>query len=340
MLTPSQLRNRRGQVLVLTPVLLLSLVAVLALAIDIGAIAVEKARMQNAADAACLAAVAVLADQYSAGSAEADARAAATEAAEQVFAANTTEAGLNLEFGIWDEDGAFAAIGPESRATVVRATAARNSAAPGGPLALVFAPVVGVDACEVSAIAGAELDSHITAVLGGLAPFAVPRDSIPGIGEEFGFYPGGSNGNGQDKGQEQTAPGNWGLLNLDGGPNTTPELIDWIENGYPGKVEIDNELGYVWIEGTPGWRAALEGSLQSKVGEQLTVCVYDEVTEQGSNAQYRVVGFLRLTLTYADLTGQNAEVRGRVEGMQSVHDVLTGDGGWESPNMVKLQLRL
>ena len=61
----------------------------------------------------------------------------------------------------------------------------------------------------------------------------MPEDRIPAINQEFAFYPGNENGNSNGHGGEQTAAGNWGLLNLDGGSNTISELIDWIENGYP-----------------------------------------------------------------------------------------------------------
>ena len=52
------------------------------------------------------------------------------------------------------------------------------------------------------------------------------------------------------------------------------------------------------------------------------------------------MGFLVLKLTYADLTGQNAEVRGRVEELTSLHGVTTGADGWESPNARKIQITL
>jgi hypothetical protein len=332
-----KLCTRRGQVVLLSPILFLVLLAVLALAVDIGAIALEKARMQNGADAAVLAAVGVLTEERSDGSTEADARAAATSAAQELVSANAPGASLQLEFGVLSESGDFTPVSVDTVATEVRAADARDDGAPGGPLALFFAPIFGVRSCDVSAEAGAETSGQVTAVLHGLAPFAVPKDRVPPIGQEFSFYP-GAGGGGGGKGEDQTAPGNWGLLNLDGGSNNTPELEDWIENGYPGMVSIDTDLGFTWVEGTPGWRAALEGALQDKIGQPLMVCVYDEVTGNGSNADYRIIGFLRLILTYVDLTGKNAEVRGRVADVISLHDIVVGSGGWESPNIRKLQL--
>jgi len=329
--------GRRAQVLVLAPILFLALVAVLSLAIDVGAIAVENARMQNGADAAVLAAVGVLTDERRGGSTETDARAAATAAAQELLEVNVPGARLQVRFGVLGEDGALTPVDTDTEATTVEATGLRDQDAPGGPLGLFFAPVLGIDSCDIKARAAAQTGGRVTAVLHGLAPFAVPEDRIPPIGEEFAFYPGSGNGHG-GKGQDQTEPGNWGLLDLNGGSNNTPDLIDWIENGYPGKVSIDADLGYTWIDGTPGWRAALEGALQDKIGQPLLVCVYDEVTGNGSNAEYRCIGFLRLILTYADLTGKDAEVRGRVDGLITMHDVEVGSDGWESPNIRKLQL--
>ncbi len=192
-----------------------------------------------------------------------------------------------------------------TEATAVQATGSRDSDAPGGPFSLFFAPVIGVNTCDVRAQAAAETGSRITAVLGGLAPFAVPEDRVPAVGQEFSFYP-GSGDSGGGKGQAQTEPGNWGLLDLDGGANKTPDLIDWIENGYPGVVSIDPDLGYTWIDGTPGWRAALEGVLQEKIGEPLLVCVYDEVTGNGSNASLLLH---RIPAPHPDLCGPDRQAR-------------------------------
>ena len=329
--------RRAGQVTLLSPILLLVLLAILSLAVDVGSIAVENARMQNGADAAVLAAVGVLTDERRSGSAEADARAAASAVAQDLLQANVPGARLDIQFGVHDGTGAFTPVGTGTECTTVKAAGARDEDAPGGPLALVFARVLGVNSCDVRAEAAAETGGRVTAVLRGLAPFAVPKDRVPPIGQEFAFYPGNGGGSG-GHGEEQTEAGNWGLLDLDGGSNSTPDLIDWIENGYPGKVSIDADMGYTWIDGTPGWRAALEDVLQERIGEPLLVCVYDEVTESGSNAEYRCIGFLRLILTYADLTGQNAEVRGRVAGLLTMHDVEVSTDGWESPNIRKLQL--
>lgn len=332
-----QRRWRAGQVLLLSPILFLALVAVLSLAVDIGAIAVEKARMQNGADAAVLAATGVLTDERRNGSTEEAARTAATDEALALLQANAPGARLQLQFGVLDSAGDFTPVDTDTEATTVKATGTRDRDAPGGPFGLFFAPVVGVDACNVTARATAQAGGRITTVLHGLAPFAVPEDRVPAVGQEFAFYPGSGN-NGGGKGQAQTEPGNWGLLDLDGGSNNTPDLIDWIENGYPDKVSLDSDLGYTWVDGNPGWRAALEGALQDKIGEPLMVCVYDQVTGNGSNAEYRVIGFLRLTLTYAKLTGKNAEVRGRVDSVMAMHDVEVGSTGWESPNIRKLEL--
>jgi hypothetical protein len=328
--------SKAGQVMVLAPILFLAIVAFLALAVDVGSIAVEKARLQNGADAAVLAAAGVLTDEHRDGAAEADARAAATAAAQSLLEANVPGGRLGIQYGVTDADGTFTEVGTGTPATTVKATGARDEAAPGGPLALVFAGVLGINSCDLSAAAAAETSGRVTAVLGGLAPFAVPRDRIPAIGQEFAFYPASSGGKG--KGGGQTEPGNWGLLDLNGGSNDTSDLVNWIENGYPGIVSIDDDLGFIWIDGDSGWRAALEGALQDKLGQPLMVSVYDEVTGNGSNAEYRVIGFLRLTLTYADLTGKDAQVRGRVAGLITMHNIVVSSGGWESPNMRKLQL--
>jgi hypothetical protein len=327
---------RRGQIIVLGSVMVVAIGVMAALALDVGYIVTAQARLRNVSDAAALAAAQVLLDGQVAGAAEADARAAALAEAERLRVANWSGVGLSVEFGELDQDGDFAELPTDTAATAVQARAFRNPDAPDGELNLFFAPLAGVDACSVTTSACAQTTDRICGVLTGLRPFAIPEEKVAAPGEEIVFYPAGEGG-GPGKGEDKVAPGNWGLLNLNGGSCGTPELRDWILNGYSTAFTIDPDVGHVWIDGTPGFRATVESEVQQIIGQCVFMVIFDEVTGSGSNADYRCVGFLRATVTGCDLHGPDAHMSCDVAGVESVHDLVTG-GSNESPNVRKIQL--
>jgi hypothetical protein len=319
-------RNRRaGQVVALAPIMLGVLGGIVALTADVGEMFVEKARLQNAADAASLAGAYVLAEQCADGQSEEQARAAALTEAAAIKEVNRAEAGINVEFGNWQQDGTFVAAGIETPATAVRVTTTRNHSAPGGALALTFARLLGFRTCDVAALAACEATGQIAGFRGGLRPFAVDKNSIVPIGQMMTFYE-----------QKKLAPGNFGLLDFNGGANGTPDLAQWIRYGYDGEVAVGDD-GYCWIDGDPGFRAALKDDIQAIWGEEIFVPVYDQVTGNGANASYRVIGFLGIVITDSQLTGKNKYIKCSVTQMRSVHDVVTG-GNWTTPNLRKIQL--
>lgn len=327
--------SRRGQIILLSPVLLVVLGAMLALTVDVGYALVTRARLQNAADAASLAGAQVLMEQQGDGVAEEGARAAATAEAVAFVRANTEEAGFNIEFGILDENGTFQEVGVDTAATVVRATAFRNGDAPGKELPFCFAPLLGINSCEVASAGASAIATNIRGVRAGVTPFAVAEECLVAPGEVMDIYPAGDD-EGPGKGKGQVAPGNWGLLNLDGGSCGTPELRDWILNGYDGEMII-GEGGHLWMDGTPGFRATLEDEICQRIGDPLIMVIYDEVTGQGANADYRCVGFVCVTILECDLTGQDSHVTCRVEEVCDLHDLVVG-GSYSSPNMTKISL--
>ena len=335
-------RKRRGQMLVLAPFMAMALGAVVSLTSDVGLMAVTQAQLQNTADAAVIAAGSVLLYQQVDGSSEEAARGLAAGEAQAMRLANHAEAGAEIEVGVIDEHGDFAAVDTGTQATAVRSTVFRNEAAPGGPLPMLFASIIGISACEMSGTATCEVNPSIIGIVGNLSPFAVPEDRIPDPGEEMVFYPGGEpdpdapGGSGSAPGQTMVVAGNWGLLNLDGGANTTNELRDWILNGFDGEFFIDPQ-GFSWVDGTPGFRVAIGNSVEERIGDQLAMVIYDEVLDQGSNAAYRCVGFVLATVTEVDLTGTNQHLTARIDRVAGIHDIVTG-GTYTSPNLRKVQL--
>ncbi len=327
--------HRKGQVLVIASLALVIFSVALAFAIDAGHLVLAAARLQNVSDASTLGAAQVLLQEHTAGTEEEDARAAAEAEALRLRDANWPEAGLEVEFGVLDANGDFVAADTSTPATAVRCRSFRNPDAPGGPLNLAFAHLLGVDSASPAARSTSQVASSIYGVLSGLRPFAIPQDALVPPGQQMNFYPAGGGGPGH--GQAMVAPGCWGLLNLDGGACGTPELRDWIRNGYDEPVIIDPAAGHRWFDGTPGFRAALQQAVNDIIGETSYMVIYDQVTGQGSNGQFRCVGFLRATVTSCQMTGGNPHMTCRVEEVEDLHDILAGQGH-QSPNVRKIQI--
>ena len=336
-MNPKTRKDRRwGQVVVLAPVMLFVLSAILALTADVGQIFVWRARLQNAADAAALAATHVLVTEQLDGAEEASARSAALTEATLIREANALEAGVNVEFGQMDEGGSFAAADTATTATAVRVTAFRTKDAPGGRLSLFFAPLLGLNSCDVAGAGTCEVTADIAGILAGMAPFAVPENGLVPPGSPMIFYP--ADGEDYDGlGDLTVAPGCWGLLNLDGGALGTDELVDWIENGYDDAIEIDPEVGYLWIDGTSGFRSALQSVMRSKIDGSMIVAIYDEVVGVGSGADFRCTGFVKVIIKEVALTGTNPHITCVVAEVGMLHDLI-GGLGTPSLNILKIQL--
>jgi Flp pilus assembly protein TadG len=319
-------KGRAGQVIALSPILFLAVAGLLALAVDVGSIAVEKSCMQNAADAAALAATRVLSNGEIAGKTQALCRADAVAAAQALLGGNAPGTRLALQFGECPPGGAFTPLADTCKASAVQARVLRDSAAPAGPLPMTFASVLGLPSLPLSSTATALVSYKITGIFEGLRPFAVPKDRIPPIGGTMVFYPGNSTSYNQGLGNDMVVPGCWGLLNLDGGDLSSSEIIDWIYNGYNGGIELNPSSNYVWIDGTSGFRATMNQPLQSIRGSTFIMCIYDQVVGSGSNGSFRIVGFLLATIIDSKLVGNNPYVKCQVSAIKTLHGVKVGPG--------------
>ena len=95
-------------------------------------------------------------------------------------------------------------------------------------------------------------------------------------------------------------PGNFGLIDFDGGNNSNDDTKDWIEHGYTGYVDPGV------FEGDPG---ALSGSHSASLfslyssGESFPVPLYDYAEGSGANAQFTVTDFAYAKLNGYQVTG-------------------------------------
>jgi len=327
-------RTRTAQTLIVAVVALAILAIVAVLCIDTGHLFATRSSLQNTADAAALAGTQELVLQRGDGQSEQEARTLAAEEALQIATANHPGASCEVLFGKFEGD-QFSPLGVETEATAVKLTSARDEGAAGGPLRGFFSSIMGVESFSVRACAVSEIASGISAIRGDLRPFAVHKDDIKPVGQKFRI-PLGNWTTGDDG--EEMAPGNFGLLNLDGGALGTDELIDWIQDGFDGECRIDPDVGYLWIDGTCGVRRAITSELEAIIGEMVFVCVYDTITGVGSNASFRVIWFAGAVVTDIKWAGVSEQSYIEMEMVKLSYVPYCDVGGVPDSNLVKIQL--
>ena len=334
---PTPARDRRnGQILIVASCALLVLGIVAALALDVGYVCAAQARLQNASDAAVLAAAQKLIEARRQGTAESAARQLAATEAAGIVALNWNAARCEVAFGNYS-DGQFVPQNADTQASAVQAKAYRDEVSPGGALGLFFAPLMGLSTVSLNARAVSDITEGISSISSDLRPFTIPESVLEGVeqGQTFVFtlphaawrklYT-----------DEEYAPGNFGLLNLDGGPQGTPELVQWIDNGYPGEISIDPAVGYVWIGGTNGVVASTQDDIRRCIGKLIFICVHDQCAGEGANAQFRIVWFAAVTILDVQFTGTPKYVTLRYERLSYVPWSETGGSG--AGNLCKVQL--
>jgi len=103
----------------------------------------------------------------------------------------------------------------------------------------------------------------------------------------------------EDSGCDENSPGNWALLDLNGGSNSTRETQDWIENGYPGEI-ISGQS----VSGDPGIPStALK--FDSLVGKSAVLPVFATLKLNGANAKYEIAGFVKVKITAVKLQAKS-----------------------------------
>lgn len=97
------------------------------------------------------------------------------------------------------------------------------------------------------------------------------------------------------------APGNWGVLDFNGGSNSTSETEKWVSSGYDADVTVGDV-----IPGNPG---APSSSLNVSgiIGQHVIVPLFGSVTLQGSHALYTITGFAEVYVESIVLNGPSAK---------------------------------
>ncbi|NQT20651.1 MAG: hypothetical protein HQ592_13165 [Planctomycetes bacterium] len=313
--------RQRGSVIIILAVSILAVMAFAALVVDLGAVHTARTQLKVATDAAALAAVQEL------GGDQVYATAAQFASLNSVLARPVTLSQEDIVTGHLDfATGAFTPDAEPPNA--VRVTARRTPGSPDGPLDLFFAGVFGIDTVSLEAESVAALDGRVGGVEPAqteneldLLPFAVDLDQVghledlegnaidavnfeieldrsetrfvANVDQTIDFFPF----------DDMEAPGNFGLVSLDGHSNGTSVLRNWIDNGYPDTFSISSDPGYLLLNGCPGMHGGISNAIDARVGDTVLVTVYDNLTGQGNNATYRIPYFLAVEIVDVQLTG-------------------------------------
>jgi len=276
-------RDESGAIAVIVALVSIVLFAGAAFAIDAGNVWQTRRQMVTASDASALAA----AGRYAEGGDGCATTAAAT------LAANRGDATL--------EDCLPAAGTDEGHVTVRGSTTADFT----------FAGVFGLDDTEVESATTAEWG--IPSGVRGLRPFGLCIDANQQLKTWLNLPAGPTGpsgtveityGKAQPDACGTDAPGNWGVLDLDGGSNSNADTKEWTLNGYPGTVSVGDLVA--------GDTGAFSNSLNSELatlkasGDLFPLPVFDQVSGNGSNARFRIRAFVYVRLLAYKTTGSQA----------------------------------
>ena len=112
------------------------------------------------------------------------------------------------------------------------------------------------------------------------------------------------------------SPGNWGILDFNGGANSNNDTANWVASGYPGHVSA-----MAWSPGDPG---AFDQSLpiNSIVGKVIQLPVFDDYDSGGGDtANFHVVGFVSVEIVAYRALGPQAS---RYLDLRFTNDIVVG----------------
>ena len=204
-----------------------------------------------------------------------------------------------------------------------------------GPIGLFFARIMGVYSADVGAEATATIDDdvvgyRITPTSGNaeLMPFALHVNAwndllagVSSIGDQYeydpdtgevnsgtddvvevNFYPGGGAG--------QLPPGNFGTVDIGSSSNGVNDVRRQISEGvsaedlayHGGELKLGPD-GTLTLGGDPGLSAGFKDALEDIIGQPRAVPLFSEVSGNGNNAVYTIVGFAGIRIMDVKLTG-------------------------------------
>ena len=341
------LRRRAGSILVLTAVMMVLMFAMLAMAVDLGYVALVRTQSQSSADAAALAATwdLIRGDSLSTpGNAVPELAVARSTAAQfaglnRVGGLAPTLADADVAFGRFEYSpgGAILNFANPSiyNATRVRV---RRAVSQNGEVPMFFVRVLGIHSASSQAEAtaafldnfsGFKLPTTGTGKLGVL-PFAMDKQSWVALmagqsaSDQFtwnmdtGQITSGADGKAEvDLYPHGTgSPGNRGTVDIGNTNNSTKDLSRQIREGISaadlaqlgGKLEL-GPGGTLQLNGDTGISAGVKDDLLAVRGQPRVIPLFSSVSGPGNNAQYTIVGFAGVRIMEVVLTGSMSSKR-------------------------------
>jgi hypothetical protein len=204
-----------------------------------------------------------------------------------------------------------------------------------GPVQLLFARIFGLTSANVSATAAASfkdgavgfkvtsrtgnadilpLALHVNAWNALLArtgtvsdnyTYSDHTDSVSAGADgivELNLYPGSGVG--------QLPPGNFGTVNIGSNNNSTAHLSSQIRYGiteedlafHGGSLQLGSN-GTLLLNGDPGLSAGIKDDLASIIGDPRAIPLFNQVTGNGNNTVFTIVGFAGIRILNVRLTG-------------------------------------
>jgi Putative Flp pilus-assembly TadE/G-like len=290
------LRREEGQVTVLTAVFIVALLGMAGFVLDVGSWFRQQRVVQTTVDSAALAGAQSL--PINPGN--------ASSLATSFAGKNGGVAGLNVTIGSkWM---------PNDLITVNQTTPSNGF----------FSKLFGVNTVSISAKASAI--SEVPSQARYVAPIVVnikhPDLSGPGC-------PCFNSPTTLDLGKTG-APGAFTLINLDNTDSTgtigASTLANWIVKGYDKYLPLG---GYFSDPGAKWDNNTIQSAMQARYGTDLLFPVYDTLINQGSNAEYHILGWAGFHLTLAQASGTSGSLSGYFT--QVIWQGLVDESGPPSP---------
>jgi Flp pilus assembly protein TadG len=334
---------RRGALTVLAAFLLVVMLALMALAIDVGHMCLVRTQAQRAADASALAAAWELIGEERLRGQFDDADASARRVAAEYAARNRL--GAQTAHLVTDEDVQIGRLnnfadhsekmsyGDPRRSNAltvnVLATAAR-----GRQTRHFFAPIFGHDYFDTRATATAAFGNRISGFrtseqnpLTTLLPFTLKvtdwkahLNGTASATDVWSYDPvDGSVAPGGDGIPElmlypiDSTSGNWGTVDIGNDNNSTADLERQIRHGvsdadlarFGGALELDSLTNTLNLNADTGISAGMKDALAEIIGQPRSIPLYRSVVGNGNTTNYEIVGFAGIRIVDVKLTGKD-----------------------------------
>lgn len=330
--------QRAGVVAIFALVLMVTLMAFVAFAVDFGYLLVARTELQRTADAAAIAAAWQLIEEGGwSGS-------PVTRATADRYAALNTVATDAMSLAAGDVDIGYLADTSDGEAPLAYNDPAlfnavevnvQKSEAVNGEVAMFFARVLGEDSIGSSGLARAAFLNNIrgfqTPTQPGfpnlkILPFALDeqtwlavetamlddwkwQEENGGTGQvlsgsdgvyEMNLFPQGTG-----------SPGNRGTVDIGSNNNSTADIARQILEGvspddlsyHGGKLELSGTDHTLHLNGDTGISAGVKDELAAIIGENRIIPIFRTVTNPGNNADYEIVNWVGVKIMYVKLTG-------------------------------------